>query len=256
MIKLSVYIIAYNEEKRIKETLKAASQIADEIVVVDSGSTDNTIQIVKQYHATVFHHQWESYANQKNFAQNQCRHQWLLQLDADEVLSPDLIREIQKIKKEEPQFYAYNLKIAEIFPGMRYHKLTRTYNILRLYHRDFADMRADLLTADRIHLTQKVPIGQLKHPIFHYSILSISQHVQKLNHYTDEVQALIIKKRRRYSVFRLIFEFPRQFLIYYIKHRYFLHGTWGFVAAMNLSYARFLKIAKSIENRRFLCQHR
>ena len=247
MNKISAYLITKNEEARLPETLKAVSQVADEIIVVDSGSTDKTLEIAKKYNARIFSHEWISYANQKNFAQNQCKNKWLLSLDADEVLSPALIDEISALKTKEPQYKAYNLQIADIFPGMKYKRGTRTYKIIRLYNRDYATMHPDLLTEDRIALTQKVPVGTLRAPVYHHSFLSISRQVSKLNKYTDEVQQVILKKKKRYSKIRLCFEFPRQFFHYYIIKMYIIHGMWGFISAMNLAYARFLKIAKYFE---------
>ena len=240
-------MVTKNEEARLSKTLDAVSKVADEIVVVDSGSTDKTLEIAKKYGARVFKHAWISYANQKNFAQNQCKNKWLLSLDADEVLSPALVKEINEFKTGIPRYKAYNLKIADIFPGMKYKKGTRTYKVLRLYHRDYATMRADLLSEDRVSLTQKVAVGIFDAPVYHYSFLNVSHQVSKLNHYSDEVQQVILKKKKHYSKLRLYFEFPRQFFHYYLMKRYIIHGTWGFIAAMNLAYARFLKIAKYIE---------
>ena len=111
-------------------------------------------------------------------------------------------------------------------------------------------MRADLLTEDRISLTQKVKIGQLKALIHHYSFLSISHQLGKFNQYTDEVILTARKKKKHYSMLRLATEFPRQFLIYYFKKRHFCNGFWGFIVSMNSAYARFLKIAKFIERER------
>ncbi len=241
-------MVTYNEEKRLPKTLEAISKVADEIVIVDSGSTDKTEEIAKRYGAKFIFHKWVSYANQKNFAQNQCQYDWLLSLDADEVLSPELIKEIKELKKMTPEYKIYNLKIADLFPGMRYKCGTRTYNIIRLYHRDYATMKAHLLSEDRIAPTQKVSIGELKAPVYHYSFLNISQHILKLNKYTDEVQQVVQKKHKHYSTIRLIFEFLLQFCHYYFMKRFCIHGTFGFIASMNLGYARFLKIAKAIEN--------
>lgn len=255
MNKISAYLITQDEEARLPRTLEAIRQVADEIVIVDSGSTDATLEIALKYHARIFKRQWISYANQKNFAQNQCKYQWLLSLDADEVLSPALIEEINELKVKGPKYKAYNLKIADILPGIKYKRGTRTYKIMRLYDRDYATMHKDLLTEDRITLTKKVPVGLLHAPVFHYSFLDIAHQVAKLNHYTDDVQEVIIKKKKHYSQIRLYFEFPRQFFHYYIMKRYIIHGMWGFIAAMNLAYARFLKIAKYMERTK-LGQHK
>lgn len=246
-MKLSVYIITYNEEKRLQATLQAVQKIADDLVIVDSYSHDKTIAIAQHFGARIFKRKWTTYADQKNFAQNQCLFDWVLSLDADEVLSPELIKELSDLKKTDPKHMAYRLKIADMFPGMPFKKMTRTYRLIRLYHRKYATMPDHLMTMDRIALLKKTTVGDLYSPVLHYSFLNISHQVEKLNRYTDEVQFAIRYKERTYSFMRLFFEFPRQFFNYYLIRRYCLHGIFGFIAAMNLAYARFLKIAKSIE---------
>lgn len=250
MMKLSLYMITYNEEKRLEKTLAAATQVADEIVIVDSGSTDKTIAIAQSYGARIYHRRWTSFADQKHFAQNKCRYHWVLSLDADEVLSPELITEIQELKKKKPDFHAYNLRIASMYPGMRFRRGTYTYCIIRLYDRRFATMRADLLTEDRIAPLHPMVIGILRAPVLHYSLLSLTQHVDKINRFTDDVQATVQKYGKKYSIGRLVGELPLQFIRYYVIRRFFIHGVWGFIAAVNIAYSRFLKIAKAIEKER------
>ena len=250
-MKISAYLVTKNEEKRLPATLKAISEVADEIIVVDCGSTDKTEEIAKQFGAKFIFHEWISFAHQKNYAQNQCQNDWLLSVDADEVLSNALIKEILKLKKTNTKHKVYNVKIVDMYKGFKKPKRwAKKYNIIRLYHKDYATMKADLLTEDRISLTQKVKIGQLNGPIHHYSFLNISHQVAKFNQYTDEVISTAQKKKKHYTVFRLITEFPRQFFIYYFKKRQFVNGFWGFVVSMNSAYARFLKIAKYIERER------
>ena len=111
-------------------------------------------------------------------------------------------------------------------------------------------MNADLLTEDRIALTRKCKIGQLKGLIHHYSFLNISHQIGKFNHFTDEVILTAKKKKKHYSILRLITEFPRQFFIYYFKKRQFANGFFGFVVSMNSAFFRFVKIAKYIEQER------
>ena len=247
MIKLSAYIITLNEEKRLAKTLAALQQVADEIVVVDSGSTDNTVKIAQEYGAKVIFHEWVSYANQKNFAQNQCANEWLLMIDADEVLSDDLIKEIMEVKKQ-PKYKVYKLRIGDMYPGFKAPRpFTKMYNLERLYHRDYATMPPHLQTKDRIALTQKTPVGQLKGLVHHYSYLTLSHNITKLNRFTDQVLITALEEGKKYSYFRLFTEFPRQFCRYYFIKRQFLNGRWGFAASMNLAYFRFMKIAKWFE---------
>ena len=254
MLKLSVYMVTYNEEKRLERTLKAIQPIADELIIVDSGSTDKTKDIALKYGAKFIEHPWESYAAQKAFAENLCHYDWRLQLDADETLSPELVQEILALKKSTPRFQIYRLYIADMFPGfIKPRSFVKKYNIPRLYHKDVAKMPEKALTEDRIAFKKNTPAGQLKGLVYHYSYQGISHHIRKLNYYTDEVQRTVIKKGKHYSIFRLITEFPRQFFIYYVMKRHFLNGFWGFSYAMNLAFCRYLKIAKAIEQDRLTC---
>ncbi|MGN1062923.1 MAG: glycosyltransferase family 2 protein [Alphaproteobacteria bacterium] len=243
MEKLSVYIVTLNEQERLGRTLAAASQVADELIVVDSGSTDNTCEIAQSYGATVLFHKWKNISSQKRYAQNQCSHHYVLSLDADEVLSPALIREIQGIK-QNPSARAYRIKICDMLPGDEYPgRFAKSYNLIRLYHRDFATMPDDL-THDRVVLKPAVEVAQLKGKVYHYSYLSLTKTWDKYNAYTDELVKTAVATGKTYSVGRLIVEFPYQFLRYYVYKRFFLRGRFGFISAVTLAYFRFLKIAK------------
>lgn len=246
MVKLSVYIVTLNEEQRLEKTLKAAAKVADEIVIVDSGSTDKTEKIAKKNKAEFIFHKWKNISSQKNFAQNKCKNDWVLSLDADEVLSDELIAEIKIIKKN-PAADAYKIKICDMLPGdEKPRRLAKTYNQVRLYNRKKANMPDDL-THDRVIVSDTATVAQLKAKVHHYSYVSLTQFWFKLNMYTDELVKTALQKNKRYSRLRLYTEFPRQFLVYYFKRRYCLYGTCGFWMATSYAYFRFLKIAKWFE---------
>ena len=249
MHKLSVYMITFNEEKRLEKTLQAASRVADEIIIIDSGSRDKTGEIARKYGAKFYYHDWHSFAAQKNYAQSKCANEWLLSLDADEVLSEGLIREINQIKSEQyPQFNVYKIKIGEMFPGFQKPRpVTKKYNLERLYHRDYAYMPADRITKDRLVLKQGAAVGQLKGTIYHYSYLRLSHQLSKIERLSDQVLQTAVAENKKYGQIRLATEFFRQFICYYIIKRNFLNGRWGFVSSVNHAYFRFLKIAKWFE---------
>jgi len=246
MMKLSVYIVTLNEEKRLEKTLKAAAKVADEIVVVDSGSTDKTKEIALKNKAKFIFHKWKNISAQKHFAQNKCQNDWVLSLDADEVLSDDLIREIKEMMKN-PEADAYKMKICDMLPNEQKPRLlAKTYNQVRLYNRKKANMPDDL-THDRVVLGENCRVKQLKSKVLHYSYIGLTQFWFKLNMYTDELVKTAIAKNKKYSRLRLYTEMPRQFLVYYFKKRYFVYGTAGFWMATSYAYFRFLKIAKWFE---------
>ncbi len=248
-MKLSVYVVTLNEEERLENTLKAASQVADEILIVDSGSTDRTKEISGKYSARFIFNKWKNISSQKRYAQNACLNDWVLSLDADEVLSEGLIKEIRDLKSIEdiPSQNAYKIKITAMYPGDKKPRFfANHYNLVRLYNRTQATMPDDL-THDRVVLQQDGRIIQLKNNIHHFSYISLTKIWYKYNNYSDELVKTAIETGKSYSRFRLIVEFPAQFLRYYILKRQCLHGWWGFISAVTSAYFRFLKIAKYIE---------
>lgn len=243
MEKLSVYLVTLNEEKRLGKTLKAASQVADEIIVVDSGSKDKTCEIAEAYGAKVIFHKWKNISSQKRYAQNQCQYDYVLSLDADEVLCEELIHEINEVKLN-PTYKAYRIKISDMYPGNKKPSLfAKSYSLIRLYNKEFATMPDDL-THDRVKVKPNVEISFLKGKIYHYSYLSLKKTWDKYNDYTDELLKTALATGKTYSTFRLGVEFPYQFVRYYFIKRMFLQGKFGFINAVTLAYFRFLKIAK------------
>ena len=248
-MKLSVYIVTLNEEERLEKTLKAAAQVADEVLVVDSGSTDRTEEIARAHGARFLYNKWKNISAQKRFAQNQCHNDWVLSLDADEVLSDALIAEIIALKAmgDVSSLDVYRVRITAMYPGeTKPGRFANYYNLVRLYNRQKATM-PDNLTLDRVVLTEDCRVNQLKNEIYHFSYISLTKLWYKYNMYSDELVATAIATGKRYSKLRLVFEFPVQFLRYYVLRRQFLHGWWGFMSAMTSAYFRFLKIAKFVE---------
>ncbi len=251
MKKLSVYIIAKNEAARIMRTLKAVRPIADELVVVDSGSTDGTVEIARGIADKVVFHEWVSFSNQKHYAEQLCTHDWVMMDDADEVVSPQLRDEIAawKTRDDQPPFL-YRFHIASIYPGeAKPPRFGYAYDEIRLYHRRHGGMRAEDLTNDRVHANDGETIGQFKASVWHYSYVSLEQVVTKLNRYTTEVLAKNRRLNRRFSVVRLFIEMPLNFIRYYFLRRLFAHGMTGFILAVNAAYFRWLRIAKDYEMR-------
>jgi glycosyltransferase involved in cell wall biosynthesis len=248
-MKLSVYIVTLNEEERLENTLKAASQVADDILVVDSGSTDRTEEIARRYAARFVFHKWKDISSQKRFAQNECRHDWVLSLDADEVLSDALIAELNDLKRAEPPVTdVYQVKITAMYPGQtKPGRFANHYNLVRLYHRRHATM-PDNLILDRVVLGESCRVQQLRNQIYHFSYISLTKIWYKYNLYSDEQVKAAIATGKRYSKWRLPVELPAQFLRYYILRGQFLHGWWGLIAATTSAYFRFLKVAKYVEH--------
>ena len=250
-MKLSVYMITRNEAARLARTLEQAKKVADEIIVVDSGSTDSTVEIAKSFGAKTFFHEWISYCDQKHYAEGLCENDFVLMLDADEVLSDSLADEILKIKENAPAFSAYKVKIANMYPyDEKPHPFALRFNVVRLYDKSLMTVPPDKQNKDRVAVPKGIKIGQLKNEIYHYSLLTLEQAVDKYNKHSSELQRMMAQKHRRISVVRLYWEFPYQFLHYFFAQRYCLQGAKGFSQAMVLAMFRWLKIAKAVEAQR------
>lgn len=247
-MKLSVYLITKNEEQRLEKTLAQAAKVADEILVVDSGSTDNTLKIAKKFGAQTLHHDWVSYCDQKHFAEQQCINDWVLMLDADEVLSDALVEEINTLKTNKPKYNAYQIKIVNMFPqDDKPRRFAHSFKPIRLYNRKHASMPKDLYNKDRIKVAEGQKVGEMKNNIHHFCILTLEQATNKYNIHSSELIKTLAAEKRKVSKLRIFTEFPRQFLHYYIGKRYCLLGTQGYIQALILANFRFLKIAKYYE---------
>jgi glycosyltransferase involved in cell wall biosynthesis len=248
---ISIFLIACNEADRITATLAAVQGLGGEIILVDSGSTDETKEIATAYGARVVHHDWPGYGLQKRFAEDQCVNDWLLNIDADEVCPQALVDEIRALFADgEPPCSAYRIPIAEQFPGEGVpHRLSYTIAPVRLYRRD-AGRYADSTVHDRVELNPGTSIGRLRHRIHHRSVRSLSHEITKLNAYSDMQVEDLEKRDIRLSSWRIFTEFPAAFLKAYILRRHCVRGRYGFMTAMNFAIYRHLRLAKHLERRR------
>lgn len=251
MLPLSVFIIARNEADRIGEAIRAVRGLSDDIVLVDFGSTDGTQAAAEGLGARVIERDWPGYGPQKRFAEEQCRHVWMLNVDADEVVPEDLADEIRSLFAQgTPRHDAYRIKIAEMFPGETVpHPIAYALAPVRLYRRDRGRYSASLVH-DRVDLAPGASVGRLKGTIHHRSVRSLGDQIAKLNRYSDQ-QAVDLEIRGvSIPTWRLFFEFPAAFVKAYIGRRHIVRGTYGFLTAMNYAISRHLRLAKHYERRR------
>ncbi|KQP58100.1 glycosyltransferase family 2 protein [Methylobacterium sp. Leaf108] len=256
VLPLSIFIIARNEADRLGATIAAVSDLTDDLVVVDSGSTDGTQALAVSLGARVIHNDWPGYGPQKRFAEEQCRHVWLLNLDADEVVPPDLAHSIRAVfSAGEPALAAYRLAIAEIFPGeARPHPWAYRLTPVRLYRRDRGRYSPSPVH-DRVDLQAGVDAGRLPGVVHHFSVRSLGDQLDKLNRYSDQQADDLDARGVTIPTWRLFVELPGNFLKAYIGRRHAVRGAYGFLTAMNYAISRHLRVAKHYE-RRLLQRHR
>lgn len=243
---VSVFLIARNEADRIGPTIAAVIGWADEVLVVDSGSTDDTVAIAGRAGARVVFNAWPGYGRQKRFAEEACRNDWVLNLDADELVPPALAAEIAALfaSRGGPDRDAYRIRIAEVFPGERAPiALAYTLSPVRLYRRSRGRYSASPVH-DRVELEPGATTGRLRAPIHHFSVRSLGDQLAKLNRYSDQQADDLDARGIVIPTWRLFLELPAAFLKAYLGRRHALRGAYGFLLAMNYAISRHLRLAK------------
>jgi len=227
--KLSVLLPTYNEEAMLEACLESIKW-ADEILVVDSYSTDQTLKIAERYGARIIQHEYINSAKQKNWAIPQCAHEWVLQIDADERVEPALQAEIQQVLISPPavvdgyinptknHMLGTWIKTMDVYPGER----------LRLFRRNkgrFEDKEVDA------HVIVPGQIEYLKSHILHFGMERISQKISPLDRYTRYESDEREKRGRHYSWFNITLRPLAVFLYYYLYKKGFLEGVRGLILA-------------------------
>lgn len=248
---VSCFIIAQNEVDRIAYTIRAVRSWVDEVIVIDSGSTDGTQALARSLGAEVIENSWRGYGLQKRFGEDRCRNAWLLNVDADEEVSPELAREICALfANGEPPDDGYKIAIVDLFPGeQKPGRFAYALSPVRLYRRD-RGRYSDSPVHDRVALDPAAKIGRLKGPMYHRSIRSLRDQLSKLDRYSDMQADDFIARGRKLVSARLFTEFPVSFLKAWIGRRLILRGTYGFLVAMNYAIFRHMRVAKIYERTR------
>jgi len=244
--RISVFIITKNEADRIGQVISAVKEIADEILVIDSGSSDDTLKIASSYSARVIFNKWQGYGQQKIFGENQCRNKWILNIDADEEVSPELAIEIKKILAEEiPEDIAgFRVKIVNKFRfETRPKKWAYYYNQFRLYNRDLAGFK-DSTVHDSVTLKSTGRIRQLRGIIYHQSFRSYSHWIEKINYYSQMQAQDTLTKNKNPTAAKIFFAPILAFFKAYFIRRYFIYGFDGLVYSSLFAFSRFAKAIK------------
>ena len=241
---LSAVIITCNEENNIAACIRSVAW-ADEVLVVDSGSQDQTIEIARSLGARVLHHEWLGFGKQKQYATEQAAFDWILNIDADERPDQTLCHAIRKALQHERQPAAYRCNFRHRILGhwLRHGEAWPDPHI-RLYHRQRA--RWTSLPIHE-HVECSGEVRQLRGCIEHCTADSIADIIEKINHYTDLQAAQLIANNSTVTLFTLLSRPLWRFIRNYFFRLGCLDGTPGLVHAVQGSLTTFLKYAKAFE---------
>jgi glycosyltransferase involved in cell wall biosynthesis len=246
--KLSVTIITKNEATDISAALQSVSW-ADERIVVDCGSTDDTVAIATPLADKVVVHEWLGYVAQKNYATSLASHDWILSLDADERVTPELASEIQQALRQEPPYRGFRIPRVTWHLG-RWIRTTDWYpdHQLRLY-----DRRAAQWTGRHVHEGVEVDgrVGTLRSELQHYAYRDIAEHEETIDHYTTLAAQQMFEEGRYASALDIALQPAFAFFRNYILKRGFLDGSVGLtISRMNAHYValKFQKL-RQLESR-------
>ena len=238
---LSVILITKNAEKTLEACLSAVESIANEIIILDSGSEDNTLEIAKQFTSHVISTDWPGFGIQKQRALDRATGDWVLSIDADEVLSDALQQEVLSAIKRN-NYDAYYLRFIMVFAGNKI-KGFNEYR-MRLFKREkshFSD--------DQVHerLITSGKIGRLRQPLYHYSYQSIDHWIDKMNLYTT----LSIQSKKKSSVSKAVISSILTFFKFYFLKGGIFGGRMGFVISLNWAMGNYYKYLKLALNKDF-----
>lgn len=242
--KLSCTVIAMNEEDRIERCLASVRGIVDEIVVVDSGSTDRTLEIARACGAVCHVNAWRGYGQQKRFAEDVAANDWILNLDADEWLTDAARQEIAAIMgspQPDPEIHGYRFDIRHVYPGRSKPRLLAdSHKYVRLYDKTHCRF-PDSAVFDEIKLDAR-NTGRIRGAVLHQSLRSLS-HLMKKNVAYYRLQTTEIDKAPSLLLLRMVTEPFTVFFKYYVLKRHFTGGAYGLAVASTIAGLRTYRLA-------------
>ena len=245
---ISAFIIAKNEADRIPKAILSVRDWVDEVIVIDSGSTDDTVKVAQDLGAKTYFNEWKGYGPQKIHGETLCRNAWLFNIDADEEATPETIAEIKAMfAKGEPKHKAFSMKTNCVFPfedKPRRFAVSMTHG--RLYNKDYAGFKSSTVH-DSVVLRDGGELKLLRHGLNHYIFRSHAHTVEKINSYSSMQAEDLYRKGRNPSALRLIFTPPWAFFKAYILRGYIAYGLDGVIRSYIYAFSRLIRVAKARE---------
>jgi len=241
-IKITAIIPTLNEEIHIKAAINSVS-FADEIIVIDSFSSDKTVEIAKSLNVRLLQRKFDDFSSQKNYAIEQATHQWIYVLDADERVT-DLLRNeiLNKVKDANGEigFYVYRT-FYFIGKKINYSGWQRD-KVIRLFKKEHCKYDGKLVHE---RLLANGDVGFLKNKLEHYSYRSYDHYIQKLNHYSALKAKMLYEQHKKVTPFHILIKPPVRFIVHYFIRLGFLDGFPGFIISVVQSYGvltRYIKL--------------
>jgi glycosyltransferase involved in cell wall biosynthesis len=244
---ISVFIIARNEADRIPLAIESVRDWVDEVHVIDSGSDDDTVKVSAALGARTHFRAWTGYGPQKVYGESLCRHDWLLNIDADEQISPELRDEIVALfAAGNPEHSAYTLPILPLYNFQTSaHRWTAHHHPVRLYRKSRAGFK-DSAVHDTV-VVREGSTGRLRGMVNHRSFRSLTHHLDKVNFYSSAQAEDRFAKGREPSFLALLLIVPLAFFKSFILRREFVNGIDGVVVSYMYAFQRFIRLAKTRE---------
>lgn len=240
---ISAVLITKNEERNVERCLRSLAPVADEIVVVDDHSTDQTVPICERLGARVVRQAWLGFGPQKNFANGLARHDWILSIDADEVLD-ERLQDAIRTAKARGLAGAYQLSRLNSYYGRFIrHGLEYPDRKVRLFPRGVARWN-DSLVHEGLVVPDRLPVTRLPGHLLHYTYASVAEHVAKANRYTSLAAEDALRRGVRPSLARMLSSPLAVFVKSYLVRRGFLDGLHGLVLSLLHAHGAFLKHVK------------
>ena len=234
---ISALAITFNEELHIEDYIKSLS-FADEIIIIDSFSTDKTVALAEKYDVTIIQREFKNFSDQKNFAIAQAKHDWVTFFDLDEKVSPELAKEIIDTVNSKNPLKAYNVKRSFNFMGKRIkYSGFQTDVAVRLFNKNYCKYNGKAVH-EAIETEEK--IGQLKYALDHQTYKSFDNYNQKLSHYSKLQAEELYKKNVRPNLYHFLFRPWYRFMHQYFLRLGFMDGKEGFI----ISYVHAFSVYK------------
>ncbi|CAN5572213.1 glycosyltransferase family 2 protein [soil metagenome] len=247
MIPLSAIIITLNEERNISRCIDSLHNVADEILVVDSFSTDRTREICLQKGVRFIQNQWKGYSVQKNFAQVQASNDFIISMDADEALSDELANSIREIKKAGVlQLFSFNRLTNYCGKWIRHGGWYPDIKI-RLYDRNKCEWEGTIHEKLIYPLNEKVSL--LKGDCFHFTFYTVDEHMKQVDKFTALMAEEEFSKGKRASLFNLVINPAVKFIRDYFFRLGFMDGMEGFRISRISAYATYLKYSRLMKKK-------